>query len=85
MSPEWVSLNRMLTRGVARAGITFPAGLPQSIVVIASVEGSKCAVPRSAVLLPAATRLDHRRERVLRPVRIGAVALHPLDRDVAGQ
>ena len=48
LAPVWASLKRMLTVARASAGMTFAAGLPMSIVVIASVEGSKCAVPLSS-------------------------------------
>ena len=43
-------------RAVARAGMTLPAGLPQSMVVIARVEGSKCCVPRSRGSAPSLPR-----------------------------
>ena len=47
-SGVWASLKRMFTVARASAGITFEAGLPTSTVVIASVDGPKCAVPRSS-------------------------------------
>ena len=40
-APVCRSLKRMLTTATAFSGITFDAGLPQSIVVICSPEGSK--------------------------------------------
>ena len=46
--PVWASLKRMLTVARASAGMTFEAGLPTSIVVIARVEGPKWSVPVSS-------------------------------------
>ena len=48
-APLWASLKRMLTVARASAGMTFEAGLPVSMVVMASVEGPKCSVPLSSL------------------------------------
>jgi hypothetical protein len=45
----WRSLNRMLKPALVVAGMTFTAGFPVSMVVKASVEGSKCSLPLSSV------------------------------------
>ena len=76
LAPEWASLKRMLRAARASAGITLVAGLPVSMVVSASVEGLKCAVPVSSSRLARRSRSrTSAGERVQRAVGIGGVAL----------
>ena len=77
LSGVCLSLKRILKAARASPGITLVAALPTSMVVKASVEGSKCSLPLSSLCAASCGhQLGQHRDGILGLLRIADMALH---------